>query len=130
MCNFYLYILHSFGLFIGIRRYTRINAISNNNIYVNISTWTLTNSEVSWLLKTKIEDRTWDEIWTRIRRLDVSQPAITCSKLLLEILEEGVKYVQNYWWRPRNDAWRRSGVLIVNFEHILQLVLAGKYRLG
>ena len=28
------------------------------------------------------------------------------------------------------DPRRRFGVLIVNFEHILQLVLAGKYRLG
>ena len=39
-----------------------------------------------------------------------TQPAITCSKLAIETLEQGVK-------------WRRSGVLIVNFEHISHLVL-------
>ena len=36
-----------------------------------------------------------------------SQPAITCSKLTIETLEQSVKYV-----------WRRSAVFIVNFEHI------------
>ena len=43
-----------------------------------------------------------------------SQLAITCSKLIIETLEQGVKYV---------DARRRSGVFIVNFEHISHLVL-------
>ena len=43
----------------------------------------------------------------------ISQPAITCSKLTIETLEQGVKYVQ----------WCRSGVFIVNFEHISHLVL-------
>ena len=45
----------------------------------------------------------------------VAQPAITCSKLTIETLEQGVKYVQSQW--------RRSGVFIVNFEHISHLVL-------
>ena len=40
------------------------------------------------------------------------QPAITCSKLTIETLEQGVKYAQSC-----------SGVCIVNFEHILHLVL-------
>ena len=35
-------------------------------------------------------------------------PAMACSKLTIETLEQGVKYVH----------WRRSGVFIVNFEHI------------
>ena len=39
-----------------------------------------------------------------------TQSAITCSKLAIETLEQGVK-------------WRRSGVFIVNFEHISHLVL-------
>ena len=42
-----------------------------------------------------------------------SQPAFTCSKLTIGTLEQGVKYVQ----------WRRSGIFIVNFEHISHLVL-------
>ena len=29
------------------------------------------------------------------RRRDPSQPAITCSKLTIETVEQGVKYVQN-----------------------------------
>ena len=39
-------------------------------------------------------------------------PAITCSKLTIETLEQDVKYVH----------WRRSGVFIVNSEHISHLV--------
>ena len=44
---------------------------------------------------------------------DASQPEITCSKLTIETLEQGVKYVQSC----------RSGIFIVNFEHISYLVL-------
>ena len=40
------------------------------------------------------------------------QSAFTYSKLTIEILEQGVKY-----------DWRRSGVFIVNFEHISHLLL-------
>ena len=39
-----------------------------------------------------------------------TQPAITCSKLTIETVEQGVKYVQS------------SGIFIVNFERILHLV--------
>ena len=42
--------------------------------------------------------------------LSIYQPAITCSKLTIETLEQDVK------------CWGRSGVFIVNFEHILLLV--------
>ena len=35
-------------------------------------------------------------------------PAITCSKLTIETLEQDVKYVH----------WRRSGVFIVNSEQV------------
>ena len=38
-----------------------------------------------------------------------SQSAITCSKLTIETIEQG--------------EWRRSGIFIVNFEHISHLVL-------
>ena len=40
------------------------------------------------------------------------QPPFTCSKLKIETLEQGVKYVQS-----------PSRVFIVNFEHISHLVL-------
>ena len=43
----------------------------------------------------------------------ITQPIITCSKFTIETLEEGVRYVK----------WRRSGVFIVNLEHISCLVL-------
>ena len=46
------------------------------------------------------------------------QPAFTCSKLTLETTEQVVKYL--VLERPQ---WRRSGIFIVNFEHILYLVL-------
>ena len=49
-----------------------------------------------------------------------------CSKLTIEALEQGVKYVQSSQSRQQNDAkdqWHSSGVLIVNFEHISHLDL-------
>ena len=49
----------------------------------------------------------------------IIQSAFTCSKLTVETLEQGVKYVQSQQQRHQNDARRRSGVFIVNFEHIL-----------
>ena len=42
---------------------------------------------------------------------DHTQPAITCSKITIETLEQGGKYVHC------------SGLFIVNFEHIPHLVL-------
>ena len=41
----------------------------------------------------------------------VTQSVFTCSKLTIKTLEQGVKYV------------RRSGVFIVNLEHISHLIL-------
>ena len=46
----------------------------------------------------------------------ISQPASTCSRLTIETVEQGVKYVQSLQWRG-------SGVFIVNFEHISHLAL-------
>ena len=54
---------------------------------------------------------------------ETTQSAFTCSTLTIKTLEQGVKYVQSSQKRHRNDAWRRSGVFIVNVEHILHLVL-------
>ena len=47
-------------------------------------------------------------------------PAITCSKLTIEILEQGVRYVQSY---NNKGTWCRSGVFLLNFEHISYLVI-------
>ena len=44
------------------------------------------------------------------RARDPTQPAFTYSKLTIETLEHG-------------RHWRRSGIFIVNFEHISHLVL-------
>ena len=46
-----------------------------------------------------------------------SQPAIACSKLTIETLEQGMKYVQSY-----KDT-RTTPVDIVNFEHISHLII-------
>ena len=51
------------------------------------------------------------------------QPAITCSKLTTEPLEQGVKCSKLTIKTPERSHWRRSGVFIVNFEHILHFVL-------
>ena len=51
----------------------------------------------------------------------LTQPAIACSKLTIETLEQGVKYVQKL--TIKTPERRRSGVFIVNFEHISHLVV-------
>ena len=43
-------------------------------------------------------------------RIDTTQLTFTCSKSAVETIEKGVNYVQSQS--------RRSGVFIVNFEHI------------
>ena len=53
-----------------------------------------------------------------------SQPAITCSKLTIEILEQELKLCSKLTIKtPERSQWGRSGVFIVNFEYISQLVL-------
>ena len=53
-----------------------------------------------------------------------SQQTFTCSKLKIETVEHGVKYVQNSQKRYQNVNWRRSGIFFVNFEHISHHVQA------
>ena len=53
----------------------------------------------------------------KVYQSNTSQSAFTCSKLTIEILELRVKYVQS------QRQWCRSGSFIVNFEHILHIVL-------
>ena len=53
-----------------------------------------------------------------------TQPTFTCSKLTIEILEQGVKYVQKLTMKtPERHHWRCSGFFIVNFECISHLAL-------
>ena len=57
------------------------------------------------LLQRQKTQRNWDSFYLRlVRRLNtttsklrykLTQPAITCSKLTIETLEQGVKYVQS-----------------------------------
>ena len=57
-----------------------------------------------------------------IVRLTLPSRWLLAQSLTTETLEQGVKYVQRY----QNDVSgvvRRSGALIINFEHILHLVL-------
>ena len=53
-----------------------------------------------------------------------SQPPITCSKSTIETVEQNVKICSKLTIKtPDRRQWRRSGVLIVDFEHISHLVL-------
>ena len=45
---------------------------------------------------------------------DTTQSAFTCSNLTIETLKQGVNTFKVN--KHQNDAWRRSGVFIVNFE--------------
>ena len=53
---------------------------------------------------------------------DLTLPTITCSKLTLETLEQGVKYVQTIK-TPERRQCRRSGAFTVNLERIPDLNL-------
>ena len=48
--------------------------------------------------------------------MELTQPAITCSKLTIETLEQRCEICSKLTIK-----WRRFGVFIVNFEHILHL---------
>ena len=48
----------------------------------------------------------------------VKTPALTCSKLTIETLEQGVKICSKLTIKTPE---RRSGVFIVNFDNILHL---------
>ena len=51
-----------------------------------------------------------------------SQPAITCSKLKVETLEQRYEICSKLTIKtPKRRHWRRFGVFIVNFEYISHL---------
>ena len=51
--------------------------------------------------------------------LKESHLTITCSKLTTEILQYGVKYIQNQQKRHQNEAWQVYLLLTLNIFHIL-----------
>ena len=54
--------------------------------------------------------------------LPLTQPIITCSKLPIETLKQGVEYVQKRTMEtPERRLWCHFDVFIVNFEHISHL---------
>ena len=57
-------------------------------------------------------------------KIVVTQQAITCSKLTIETLEQGCEICSKLTINiTERCQWRRSGVFIVNFKHILHLIL-------
>ena len=52
-----------------------------------------------------------------------TQPAFTCSKLEIEKLEQSVKICSKLTIKAPERHQRRSDAFIVDFEHILHLVL-------
>ena len=59
----------------------------------------------------------------RVLILEYSQPAFICSKLTIETLEEGVKYVKVIDKDTRTTTMASFWYLYVNFEHISHIVL-------
>ena len=57
----------------------------------------------------------------KIQGLQNNQSLITCSKLTIEALQQGVNQT------PEQRYWRRSGVFIANFEHMSHLVLGAVF---
>ena len=49
----------------------------------------------------------------------ITQPAITCSKLTIETLEQGVKYVQSYQKKHQSDI---IGVVLVSLLLTLNIL--------
>ena len=58
--------------------------------------------------------------WTLVLR---TQPALSCSKFTIEMLDQGVKYVQSQQYRHHKDASCSFGVCSVNIEHVSHVVL-------
>ena len=56
------------------------------------------------------------------KRSSITQPAITCSKLTTETLDQRCEICSKLTIKPpKRRQWRRFGGFIVNFEHILHL---------
>ena len=57
----------------------------------------------------------------------LTQQTFTCSKSTIEKLEKGVEICSKLTIKtPKRRHRRRSGVIIVNFEHISQLAFCSK----
>ena len=56
--------------------------------------------------------------------IENTQPVITCSKLTIKTIEQGVKYIRSGIFIVNFIVkYIRSGIFIVNFKHISHLVL-------
>ena len=63
-------------------------------------------------------------MFTLIHLRIIPQPAIACSKLTIETLKQRCDICSKLTIKiPELRHRRRSGIIIVNFEHISQLVL-------
>ena len=51
-----------------------------------------------------------------------SRLIFTCGKSTIETLERGMKYVKSTIKTPERRHLHRSGVFIVNFEHVLHFL--------
>ena len=59
-----------------------------------------------------------------IHKITYTQPPNTCSKLTIQKLEQGEKYVQKFIIKtPEQCHCHHFGVFIVNFEYISHLAL-------
>ena len=105
-------------------------AIKTNSPYHFLSTYFSSNVNIkcrdSWLTLTRFNlvNSPLHKKETVTLNATFSQSAITCSKSLIETLEQSVKYVKKLTIKTlKQHQWRRSSAFIVNFEHISHLVL-------
>ena len=69
------------------------------------------------------KDMVWEENEVKLLRI-MSQPEITCSKLsMVDTRTRRAVWSELSIKTPERSQWSRSGVFIVNFEHISHLVL-------
>ena len=75
---------------------TKIQTIALNKVlYVKIDKWLNSNSS-GWTLNWRQSVALFEKLKViMMKTIDLTQPAFTCSKLTIETLEQGVKYVQS-----------------------------------
>ena len=65
----------------------------------------------------------WEPLVIVLCHIHQAQYTNTCSRSIIEILEQDVKHVQNWNEDISRRQWLRSGVFIVKFQHIPLLIL-------
>ena len=89
------------------------------HINVEFLSW----GEVEALGYFQLSDMKYDNRNMVTERVSATQPAITCSKLTIETLEQGVICSKLTIKTHVRRHWRHSGVFIVNFKQISGVVL-------